>query len=178
MFSAGRFTEHTMYPSLDAQEPTRILITLKREYLAAVGTLFSLLEHELRIFDPDLSELDLHTAERADQVRQFLKRSRNNRLYVAVHRTDFVAYRAPRLISLLGTFSANMFIHQTEGEATRVQDCFLLVDGSHLVRRPVAQQRRGVIYLNDPMEARGMRERFDQIWESSSLAVSATTTGL
>ena len=71
-----------------------------------------------------------------------------------------------------------MFIYRTQGDAAKVQDCFALADGEHLVRRPVTTQPRGVLVLNDPKECQPMRERFDEIWESSEPAVSAATTGL
>jgi len=35
-----------------------------------------------------------------------------------------------------------------------------------------------VLVLNDPKECQPMRERFDEIWESSLPGVSAITTGL
>jgi hypothetical protein len=160
-----------------APEPRRRLITLRREYQEAIDTMLGRLERELRIFDPDLQDLGLNAPERVEILKAFLKRSRNNRLYIAVHRPDRIVRQA-RLMSLLGTFSASMFIHRTEGDAARVQDCFVLCDDLHVVRRAVAAQPRGVIYLDDPKEASGMRERFDQIWESSQLAVSASQAGL
>ena len=103
---------------------------------------------------------------------------RAHRLLIALHETDLVARRAPRLVSLLGTFSGSLLIHRTEGDAARVQDCFVLCDGLHFVRRSVASQPRGALYINDPQEGRGMRERFDEIWQSSAPAVSATQSGL
>jgi hypothetical protein len=81
-------------------------------------------------------------------------------------------------MALLGTFSASMFIHQTQGDAAKVQDCFVLCDEQNFVRRPVAAHPRGAVYLEDPNEGRAMRERFDQIWESSFMAVAATQIGL
>ncbi len=158
--------------------PERKLITLKSEYVQAVASLLPLAQRALHIFDPDLESLGLHTEERSSMLREFLRRSRNNRLFIALHDTEFVARRAPRLVALLGTFSGSMFIHRTEGDAARVQDCFVLCDELHFVRRGVAAQPRGAIYLNDTREGRGMKERFDEIWQSSSPAVSATQSGL
>ena len=158
--------------------PERKLITLKSEYAQALDLLLPLAQRTLRIFDPDLERLGLHTEERSRALREFLLRSRNNRIYVALNETDFVARRAPRLVGLLGTFSGSLFVHRTEGDAARVQDCFVLCDELHFVRRGVAAQPRGAIYLNDPREGRSMRERFDEIWQSSSPAVSATQSGL
>ena len=159
------------------KEPQRTLLTLRSEYPRAVGELLPRLQRELRIFDPDLADLGLHTEERVAQLREFLRASRNNRIFIALHNVDWVR-RAPRLMKLLGTFSASMLIYQTQGDATRVQDCFVLCDEESFVRRPVATHPRGAFYLDAPAEAHGMRERFDQIWESSFLAVTATQLGI
>ena len=71
-----------------------------------------------------------------------------------------------------------MRIHQTEGEAVKAQDCFVLADDSHLVRRSVAKQARGVLVLHDPKDCGSIRDRFDEIWQSSVASVSPSTTGL
>jgi hypothetical protein len=159
-------------------EPSRRLITLRSEYRAAAGELLPLAVREVRIFDPDLADLGLHQEERTAQLRAFLKASRNNRLYIVLHNMDFLTRRAPRLMALLGVFSGSMFVNVSQGDATRVEDCFLLCDELHLVRRPVSAQPRGVVYVNDPSQGRGMRERFDQIWESSAPGAAATQIGL
>jgi hypothetical protein len=166
--------------SLMAEEPvpTRQLITARSEYQQAIDMLLPMVQRELRVFDPDLSDLRLHVPERIALLRAFLGRSRNNRLYIAVHKTEFIEQRAPRLMTVLGLYAANIFIHRTQGDAARVQDCFILCDESHLVRRPVAAQPRGVILTNDLEEGARMRERFNQIWESSEPGVSANTSGL
>jgi hypothetical protein len=160
------------------KEPERRIITLRSEYAAAVGTLLPMAQRELRIFDPDLANLGLHTEESVRLLRALLIANRHNRVFIALHRTDFVARRASRLVDLLGMFSASIFVHQTVDDAAIVEDCFVLCDEDHFVRRAVAAQPRGAVYLNDPREARGMRERFDQIWEKSFLAVTATQIGL
>ena len=91
---------------------------------------------------------------------------------------EHVTKRCPRLITLMGSYTSALLIFQTRGEAAKVQDCFVLADGDHLVRRPVRTQARGVLVTNDPKECQPMRERFDEIWESSLPGVSAITTGL
>lgn len=158
--------------------PERTLISTRREYVESIARLLALARHEIRIFDPDLTDLGLNSEEQYRVLHQFFVRGRTQRLYIAVHDTAFVSRRAPHLMRLLATFSGNMLINKTQGDAARVQDCFVLIDEEHFVRRRVAAQPRGALYLNDPREARGMRERFDEIWESSQLAVYASTVGL
>jgi hypothetical protein len=81
-------------------------------------------------------------------------------------------------VSLLAQHASAIAIHETEGEATRAQDCFVLADAEHFVRRGVATQPRGAIGLHDQREGRLMHDRFEELWTSSVLAISATTLGL
>lgn len=158
--------------------PERSLITTRGEYRASIERLLAIAQREIRVFDADLADLALHTEESTRQLQQFLVRSRSQRLLIAVHDTSFITRHAPRLMKLVGSFSPAIKIHLTLGDARRVQDCFMLADQEHFARRPVAQQPRGAFYLNDPREGRGMRERFDEIWESSELGVTASAVGL
>ena len=158
--------------------PERTLLQARSDYQRGFGRLLGLVRRELRIFDSDLSELDINSAERVEALARFLRGGPDRRIFVALHGVDHVSKRCPRLIALLGIHASSIFIYQTIGDAAKVQDCFVLADGDHLVRRPVTAQPRGVLVLNDPKECQPMRERFDEIWESSIPAVSANTTGL
>jgi hypothetical protein len=158
--------------------PQRTVLATKREYLEGFERLLGLARRELRIFDPDLGDLGLNGEQRVAQLRAFLAASRTHRLYIAVHDTDFVTKRCPRVLSLLGSFPRQMFIQQAEGEALKAQDCFVIADDRHLVRRSVAGQPRGVLVLDDPKDCGSIRDRFDEIWASSAPTVSPSVTGL
>jgi len=159
-------------------QPERRSIGARSEYLAAFDALVAGLRHELRVFDPDCVQLELNAPARADALRRFLLANRDNRLLVVVHDADHIRKRSPRFMRLLAEFSASITIHQSEGEAARAQDCFVLADMEHFVRRPVASAWRGVYAINDHHESRLIRERYDEIWQSSFPAVSATSLGL
>jgi hypothetical protein len=159
-------------------QPRRELLGSRREYLDAFDALLANARRELRIFDPDCAQLELDAPERSAMLRRFLLASRDNRLFVAVHDPEHLKRGCPRMLDIVRDFSFAIAIHQTEGEAARVQDCFVLADIEHFLRRPVAAQPRGVYIVNEYKDARLMRERFDEIWQSSMPAVSATTLGL
>ncbi|HUL92959.1 MAG TPA: hypothetical protein VLV56_11475 [Burkholderiales bacterium] len=158
--------------------PERTLLQARSDYQRGFGRLLGLVRRELRIFDPDLSELDVNSAERVATLARFLRSGPDRRIFIALHGIDYVSKRCPRLIALLGVHASSIFIYQTIGDAAKVQDCFVLADTDHLVRRPVTAQPRGVLVIGDPRECQPMRERFDEIWQSSIPAVSANTTGL
>jgi len=159
-------------------QPARRVITSRADYLAAFDELVPHVRRELRIFDPDLAQLELNSPERLESLRRFLNANRDNRLYIAVHDPDHLTRRVPRMMDLLTQLSTNIAVHRTVDDAARAQDCFVLVDAEHVIRRPVAAHPRGVVLTDDQKEAHAMRERFDEIWQSSVPAVSATKLGL
>jgi len=158
--------------------PQRTLLTARSEYLEGFSRLLGLARRELRIFDPDLSELGMNLPQRVEALARILRESRAHRIYIAIHHTEHLTTRCPRLMTLLGSYSAGMFIRETRGDAAKAQDCFTLADNDHLVRRPVAAQPRGVLVLNDARECQPIHDRFGEIWEASVPGVSANTTGL
>lgn len=161
-----------------APQPARRVISARSEYLAAYDELVANVRRELRIFDPDLAQLELNAAHRTEDLRRYLVAHRDNRLFIAVHDPDHLTRFLPRMMDLLGPLGASIAVHRTEGDAARAQDCFVLFDAAHVIRRPVAAQPRGVVLTDDEAEAHAMRERFDEIWQSSVSAVSATRLGL
>jgi len=167
-----------MAESPAAAVPERTLLQVRSDYQVGFGRILGLARRELRIFDPDLADLAMNSSERIETLARFLRSGPNRRVFIALHDTGYATRRCPRLIDLLGIYAASIFIYRTTGDAARVQDCFVLADEDHLVRRPVTAQPRGVLVIGDPKECQPMRERFDEIWESSEPAVSANTTGL
>ena len=164
-------------PSAEAA-PERILLQTRSDYVEGFTRLLILARRELRLFDWDLSELEMNSTGRIETLTRFLRGNQTRRIYVALHDVEHVTKRCPRLIALMGSYTSAVLIFQTQGEAAKVQDCFVLADGDHLVRRPVTTHPRGVLVINDPKECQPMRERFDEIWESSLPTVSVNTTGL
>ena len=159
-------------------QPERCALSTRKEYRDALARLIGLAQRDLRVFDPDFSDLEINSSQTYELLRAFLLRGRNNRLYIVVHNTGHIRNYCPRLLNLLRQFSDRMFIHQTQGDATSAQDSLVLADRLHFVRRPVQAQPRATLRLNDEQESQGMHLRFSEIWDNSYPAVSATTSGL
>jgi DNA polymerase IIIc chi subunit len=167
-----------MSEEMASPQPERLLLSTRKEYLEALERLIGLARRELRILDADFSELKIDSPQTHELLHAFLLHGRDNRLYIAVHDTDYIRNYCPRLLELLWQFSDRMFIHQTQGDGARAQDSLVLADKLHFVRRPVQAQPRATLRLNDAHESQGMYLRFSEIWDSSKPAVSATTSGL
>jgi hypothetical protein len=69
-------------------------------------------------------------------------------------------------------------IHETQQQAKGVYDPFVVADETHSVRRFHFEDLRGLLAKDDPIEASTLAERFEEIWEASTPAVTANTLGL
>ena len=145
---------------------------------AAVDRLLEQPGRELRVFDPDGAALRLNDSARIAALERFLIASRTRRVYLAMHDTENLTRRCPRMMVLLGRFSHAIQINRTHEEIREIQDAFLVLDAQHYVRRPVASFFRGAMGLGDENEGLAMRSRFMEIWGASFPAVSSTTLGL
>ena len=148
------------------------------DFQQAVDRLLAQPGRELRVFDPDLTSMRLNDPQRIELLHKFLLASRTRRIYIVVHQTDWITARCPRMMNLVARFSHAIQINRTHEEIRDIQGSFLVLDARHYVRRPVAEQFRGAIGVDDEAEALTMRTRFLEIWEASFPGVSSTTIGL
>lgn len=143
----------------------------------ALDILFARPGRQLRIFDRQLSA-GYNSTRRHDLLQHFLLASRSNRIQIVVHDASNLQRDCPRLLNLLQQFSHAVTIHETEPQAKGVYDPFAVLDERDYVHRFHYDDARGLLGLDDPQEARGLVQRFEEIWEASSPAVSGTTLGL
>jgi hypothetical protein len=147
------------------------------EYEAALDSLFARPGRLLRIFDRRL-DIGYNTVSRNKLLRQFLLANSNNRIQIVLHDASGLHRDCPRLVNLLRQFSHAISINETEPEAKSVYDPFCVMDERDYVHRFHHDSARGVLALDDVATARVLAQRFEQIWEVSSPAPSATTLGL
>jgi hypothetical protein len=147
-------------------------------YVAGLDQVLAGARRELRIFDPDLSLLDLEAPARAKKLEMFLRQGSWTRLWIVLHRLDYAERNMPRLLNLQRRFAQSLTIRLSDGEGRRAEDCFVLADAQHVVRRAVAEQSRGVLRLNDPSESGLLRERFDAILAGALPGIEPGVSGL
>jgi hypothetical protein len=147
------------------------------EHEDALDTVFARPGRQLRIFDRQLGA-GYNSIRRQDLLRRFLLASSSSRIQIVLHDASNLQRDCPRLINLLRQFSHAVTIHETEPQAKGVYDPFAVLDERDYVHRFHYEDTRGLLGLDDPHEARGLVQRFEEIWEASSPAVSGTTLGL
>ncbi len=147
------------------------------EYENAIDAVLQKATSKVRIFDQTLAG-SYNSPSRCAALQGFLRASRRNSLQIVLHDTQSLDRNTPRLLNLLRTFGHSISIHETHQSAKSVYDPFVVVDDRCFVHRFHFEDIRGAYSLDDPIEASALIDRFAEIWEASSPAVSATTLGL
>jgi hypothetical protein len=161
----------------DHPAPQHTPILGNREYESAIDTVLAKATRSIRIFDHSLGR-EYNSSRRYDSLRSYLMASRRNRLLIAVHETQSLDRNCPRVLNLMKQFSHAISIHETHANAKSVYDPFVIVDDRCFVHRFHFDEMRGLMAIDDPIGTHSLSERYDEIWEASSPAVSATTLGL
>lgn len=153
-------------------------ITSVGEYHQAMATLFSLAMRNIAIFDYNLEDSDIDAPEHYATLRKFLLLNRSNTLSIVLHDSSFLMRYCPRLQSLLRQFSHAVFIQQSGPEAKKLYDPFMIVDTHLYLRRFHYDSPRGVLCVEGNAVNENLRKRFQEIWDTSVPALTATTLGL
>ena len=159
-------------------EPSYRQITGIAESLEAIDEVISVAERTLRIFDISLSNRGFNSPARAAALREFLVRGRSHRILIALHETDLLERENPRLLMLLRQFPMSIEIHRTLAQARNATDPFIVADDHSVWHQLHVEQPRAIVALHSPSDTLPIAQRFDEIWDLSEPAVSATTLGL
>lgn len=164
-------------PDIDELAPN-VILHGEQLFVAATDTIIQHAEREILIFDKDLGRGGYSSLARAEALGNFLAKGRHTKLMVLLHDTDFLIHRCPRLMQLIQLFSHSMTVYKTGEEARRAQYSFVIADGAHYLHRFHVDHARFRYSLDDETAVQPLKERFEQILETSMHTVSATTLGL
>jgi hypothetical protein len=148
------------------------------ESQAAIDEVIGAAQRTLRIFDMTLGQRGFNSPQRVERLRAFLVAGRAHRLLIALHETEGLERDCPRLLALLRQFPMSIEIHRTLQQARRAMDPFVVADDHSVWHQLHHEQPRAIVALHSPADASPIAQRFDEIWDLSEPAVSATTLGL
>ena len=161
----------------DEPKPQHAQIFGNADYEAAVDTVLDQSASRIRIFDHALGR-GYNAPRRFELLRRFFLAGRRNSLQIVLHDAASMDRNCPRMLQLLRTYPHAIGIHETHPAAKSVYDPFVIVDDRCFVHRFHFDEMRGLCGMDDPIGTHAFIERFAEIWEASSPAVSATTLGL
>jgi hypothetical protein len=161
-----------------APVPRHANLTTIAEQIAAIDELIGYARQSIRVFDVDLAETGWNRPERIALLAAFLRRSRHARLDIIVHDTRHIEGYCPRLTHLLQQFGSAVTIYKTGPEARAAMDPLLIVDGRHFLHRFHADDPRAALGVEQPLAAKPLAIRFDEIWATGEPGLSGTLLGL
>lgn len=144
----------------------------------AIDDVITSAKRRIVIFDRDLLEGGYNTAQRFNRLKVFLVGNRQNRLDIALHKSDHLERDCVRMMNLLRQFPYAIRIHRTLPEAQRVSDGFVVADGLHYFHRFHLDHPRGKRALHDEAGGTLLQRRFDDIWIYSEPTAASTVLGL
>ena len=161
-----------------APKPSYKQISGIAESLAAIEEVVGAAERAIRIFDISLSNRGFNSPGLTEKLRRFLVAGRSHRIFIALHNTDLLERDCPRLLALLRQFPMSIEIHRTLAQARNAMDPFVVADDDSVWHQHHFEQPRAIVAVHSPADATPIMQRFEEIWEQSEPAVSATTAGL
>jgi hypothetical protein len=147
-------------------------------YSEAINIILASAEHELLIFDQDLSHGDFASKQKCDLFQQFLIKSPSNQLTIILQNTSFLKNKCPRLLDLLNIYGHKMTVYETNSSAKHAKDCFVLADNKNYVKRIHIDQARFRYGLDDLATASLLNTRFKELLEATHDVVTISRLGL
>jgi hypothetical protein len=169
-------TETNLQPA--SPEPSYRRISGIAESQEAIDQVIATVRTTLRLFDVNLTGRGFNSVARTEALRKFLIAGRAHRLLIALHETETLERDCPRLLALLRLLPMSIEIHRTVNQARTALDPFVIADDHSVWHQIHYTQGRAIVALHSPADASPIVQRFDEIWDQSEPAVSATTAGL
>lgn len=157
--------------------PDQVLIG-EQLYAKAVNMILASAQHELLIFDQDLSHGNYSSLQNAELLERFLSHYPNSRLTIVLQHSDFFTEHCPRLVNLLHTFGHKMTIHETNQTVKHAKDCFILADGKNYINRAHIDQARFKYGMNTTASVAALKMRFSELLDATQDVITLTKLGL
>jgi hypothetical protein len=147
-------------------------------YAEAINIILASAQHELLIFDQDLSHGDFTSNQKYDLFQQFLNKSPSSHLTIILQNTVFFQSNCPRLLNLLTIYRHKMTVYETNQSAKHAKDCFILADDQNYIKRIHIDQARFKYGLSDLANTSLLNTRFKELLEATHDVVAISRLGL
>ena len=156
----------------------RELFTSWGEYQFALDRLLAMAEHEICIYDQDLSILKLDSSSRLEHINRLLQANPRDCIRIALRDAEPFRHEHPRLMKLFAAYAHSMAVQETPEHLGQLRDSMILADGRHGLIRFDRDQPRAKLLVDEIDELAPYRRRFDDIWHEGGTAVGPSTIGL
>jgi hypothetical protein len=157
---------------------TRTVFNHWSEHDDAVERVLGLAQHNLLVFDFDLSALKLNQPSRVQLIENLLAKNPKEKSVFVVQDASRLVSAQPRLVTLLHTFQHNFSVIECVESLRELPDSMLIADREHAVVRFSRQLPRCKLLENVAPEVQPYVRRMEQILAEGGHAVSTRATGL
>lgn len=157
---------------------TRELITHWTDYQTAIDQLLAMPCRKLCIYDEDLLKIRFDDRKRLSELQRLLQSAQPGGIRIALRNAEPLRRTQMHLIELLAVHAHVITIQETSQELSKLRDSMILLDEQHGLIRFDQEQARSKLLINESDELRPYMLRFDEIWKSQSVEISATSLGL
>jgi hypothetical protein len=148
------------------------------EFRAAFDTLLAGTHRQLRVYDHDLSLLEIDHPPRLAALRALCVAGGGRQIELLLDDISRVARDHPRLMPLVRDFGHVLEIRQADPDAPRPDQAFVLADRHGMLVRADKGATRGTLHEDDPGSTAALHQSFESMWQRAPDKVSATTLGL
>lgn len=148
------------------------------EFRAAFDTLLASTPRQLRLYDHDLSLLEVDHQPRHASLRALCVAGGGRRIELLLDDIQHLARDCPRLMQLVRDFGHVIEIRQADPNTPRPDQAFVLADRHGVLIRADKTAVHGTLHPDDPGSATPLHQSFEAMWQRAPASVSATTLGL
>jgi len=156
----------------------RELITSWGEYQTAIDRLLCMACRKICIYDEDLGQLKLDSAQRRPQLQRILQAGLKDSLQIVVRNADPLRNSFPLLIKLLTEFGHLATAQQSPPDLAHLRDSMLIIDDKHALIRFERELPRSKLLIDEADELKPYLNRFSELLLAGGEPVSTTTLGL
>ena len=148
------------------------------EFRAAFDALLAGTLRQLRLYDHDLSLLDIDHLPRHTALRALCVAGGGRRVEFLLDDISHVTRDQPRLMQLVRDFSHVLEIRQADPDAPRPDQAFVLADRHGVLLRADKSAVHGTLHMDDARDSVALQQSFESMWQRSQASVTATSLGL
>jgi hypothetical protein len=156
----------------------RELITSWEDYQTAIDRLLSMAGQKICIYDEDLGQLKLESAQRQQQIMRVLRGGHRESLQIIVRNAERLHNQSPLMLNLLTDFSHLASAQQSPANMAHLRDSMLIIDDKHALIRFERDLPRSKLLIDEIDELKPYLNRFSELLSAGGESIRTTTLGL
>lgn len=137
-----------------------------------VSELIEQARREINFFGTNIDHTLFDDSDVIEKLSAFARRNQRTIVRFLVHSTDENTRKGHQLISLSQRLTSSILIHRTESTQQTDNDMFLLVDDKAYAYFKTHQFYQGKVEIDSPHQVKKLRQRFDNMWNKSTVDTS------